>query len=1546
MPGPLPAPPTTRLSAERAALLARWSRGHRGPQTDAIPRRDSARPCVLSSAQERLWVIEQLLGASNAYNTIPEASLLTGPLDTELLERSLCEVVARQESLRTRFVIDQGRVAQLSEPSMAADLQVTDLRAVGDPMGEAWQRIEAARAHRFDLERGPLFSFQLFQVDDERYVFLSLMHHLISDGWSDDIFLREVVTCYEAFRAGAQPALPALPIQYSDYAEWQRQELATGKLADQLAYWRRQLADCPASLDLQIARPRPQQQRFTARTLPIEIAPEALAGLRALCHAEGTTIFMTVLAAIQVLLMRYSGEPDVTVGSPVAGRRKIETEHLIGCFINTLVLRGNLSGEPTFRELLARTKAMALAAYANQEVPFATVVDDLSPDRDMGRNPLFQVMFALQNSPSTELRLGDFTLSPLALDNGVAKFDITIDLREFNDALIGRVQFDSDLFDAQSCEMFNGHLSHLLSVVCQLADQRISDLPLMPPGELTRLLATWNATERQDRFTALHHRVERHASERADAIAIRAPDGQLSYGELDRRASQLASELHARGIGADAMVALCVERSCHLPVGIMGILKAGAGYVPLDVALPTERIEFIVSDAAAPVIVTQSHLVPRLGAHAAQIVIVDTLGPTPTPPPAPTVLPDSLAYVIYTSGSTGHPKGVMISHEAVTTMIESTLSETGIGPGDAVLQFATSSFDVSVLEIFAALCSGGSLVIAGADTVLNPAALTSLMRAEQVTAADIPPAMLERLPADQFGSLRIQFIGCEAFSGDLATRWQSPARRLINGYGPTEATVMMTLMELDRPYDRMPPIGFPMPNHQAYVLDDRVQPVAVGLVGELYIGGHGVARGYLRRPGLTASKFVPNPFTARPGARMYQTGDLVRYSPDGALNFVGRSDNQVKIRGYRIEIGEVEAALTACPGVQQAAVVTDGANAAKRLIAFVTAESGARLDREELRSRLAAQLPSYMVPQHIVPVPAIPLTASGKVDRNALRDRGVRTADFSPAQDEPATPLEKLLAGSVFANVLDVEHVDVHDSFFGLGGNSLQLVELQSRVKDLLSVEVPLRVLFDQSSVSQLADYLASNPQLAVVAPDTVAASEAPAGELGGRRDANAVPANTRRRPGAGDRVPLTEQQRRLWRQLTTSGTLDNKPLLVRSADPVDQARLRAAVNALTSRHDMLGMSFPGPASSPVQLMDAAAPALVTLLDVPDQAAAERAALEEITRGFDLVRGPLARVTTFRIAAADDVLAITLHPLVWDGWSRGIVVRELIAHYQEEDAEEPTQPWAGYAEYAQWQEAWLDGGGGETSVQFWLDRLDRMAPSPQLPGYRGARRSSSGSQALFALPDGLPEELWTLSRSSGVTLFSTLLAAFGVLTAAASGQEAVPVGVPFANRQRPGTAGIIGQFVNTLPVQTRIADDLDFRQLLSTTASAVADVYEHQELPFEVVTRRLLASGREIPGLPGITFNLMDGPPVHQAPAGLGLTALDLPTGRSDGEISLTVERRGTDLRGVLTCAADAYPDTDPAVLVRSFLSVLRTAAANPGVPVRELKIAARSALG
>jgi amino acid adenylation domain-containing protein len=1044
---------------------------------------------ALSFAQQRLWFFDQLEPGLSAYN-IPAAVRFQGPLNLAALERSLNEIVKRHESLRTTFGKVDGRPTQVIAPTLTIKLPVVDLRKLPASEQEAEvRRLVTAEAQRaFDLSQGPLIRCTVLRLGDEEHVGLLTMHHIISDGWSTGILVREVATLYVAFCAGGSSPLPALPIQYADFAHWQRQWLQGEVLETQIAYWKKQLANAPALIDLPTDHPRPAVQTFRGAHQSLVLPKHLQEGFKTLSRQEGVTLFMTLLAAFKVLLYRYTSQDDLIVGTPIANRNRLETEGLIGFFVNALVLRTDLSGNPSFRELLRRVREVCLGAYGHQDLPFDRLVEELHVKRDLSRNPLFQVMFVMHNAPLRTVELPGLTLSPVEGDSETAHFDLTLQIMDTEQGLTAAFVYNTDLFEAGTIARMLGNFQTLLEAMVADPEQRLSDLPLLTEAERQQLLVEWNSTKTDcPRDVCIHQLFEAQAERTPDVVAVVFEAEQLTYAELNRRANQLAHHLRALGVGPEVLVAICLERSLEMVIGLLGILKAGGAYVPLDPAYPKERLAFMLKDAQVPVLLTQERLVAGLPEHDTKVICLDsdweTIARENGENPGVSTLPENLAYVIYTSGSTGQPKGVLVSHHSIAGHCRNAQRYYELDSRDVVLQFASLSFDVSLEEILPTLIVGARLVIMGTN-VWHPAEFHRKISEFGLTVLNLPTAYWQELAREWAGVTelvpnirpRLFIVGGDTMLPNVLKLWQrTPVSsiRLLNAYGPTETTITATAFEVaPRPnenttYQRVP-IGRPFANRAIYILDRHDNPVPIGVPGHLHIGGEGLARGYLNQPELTAERFILDPFRTEPGARMYKTGDLARYRPDGNIEFLGRADDQVKIRGFRIELGEIETVLGQHPAVREAVVLArEDAPGEKRLVAYVVADSSA----DELRCFLKDKLPEYMVPAVVVLLEALPVTPNGKVDRRALPAPDRSRPDLEKAFVAPRDDIELQLA-RIWEEVLGVRPVGVRDNFFELGGHSLLAVRLFSLIEKRLGKKLPLTTVFQGATVEHLAGIL------------------------------------------------------------------------------------------------------------------------------------------------------------------------------------------------------------------------------------------------------------------------------------------------------------------------------------------------------------------------------------------------------------------------------------------------------------------------------------------
>ncbi|MBI4624601.1 MAG: amino acid adenylation domain-containing protein [Verrucomicrobia bacterium] len=1027
-----------------------------------------------TSAQQRIWFLEEFHPGSPLHN-VPVAVKIAGMLEVPAFERAINQVVQRHEILRTSFGRRRDALAQMVAPALAVPLPVRDLRGLPAAEREAHAlRIACDHARQpFDLGRLPLLRAQLLKLSDAEHIFVLTVHHMIFDGWSLNVFFRDIGVYYGG-RQGDQPLeLSALPIQYADFAVWQRAQLASG--GGSLEWWRRQLGGGPPPLELPTDRPRPAVSSYRGAVETLELPPRLHSKLAALSRRERATMFMTLLAAWQTLLHRYTGREAIAVGTPVAGRSLPETETLIGLFINTLVLRGDLSGNPTFRALLARVRETVLDALAHDDVPFDKLVEALHPERSVSHAPLVQVMFALEHAPLEAVPWPGLRLTQLELDSGTAKFDLTLYLVERAAGLTARLEYSTDIFDAATIRHLLGHYHVLLEGIAAEPERPLAALPLLTEIERHKLLVEWNDTRADyPRQQTVADLFAAQAACRPQTIAVIDHRRWTTYRELDGHANQLARFLRRNGVGRGTLVGICVDRSVAMLVGLLGILKAGGAYVPLDPAFPRERLAWMMEDSQAPVIVTEKPRLETLPPTQARCIRLDEQWPEivrescePLPAGAG---PGDLAYVLYTSGSTGKPKGVAIPHRAVVNFLHSMQLRPGLTSADRLLAVTTLSFDIAALELFLPLAVGGCVVLATREEAADATRLAEKISASGATVMQATPATWRMLLDSGWTgakSLRI-FCGGEALPRALADRLLTHGAELWNLYGPTETTIWSSVAKVEAGA-RPVVIGRPIANTQLHVLDAHLQLVPVGAPGELFIGGDGLARGYVNRPELTAERFLPDPFSTVPGARLYRTGDLARRRPDGEIELLGRADHQVKLRGFRIELGEIETVLRELPAVSDAVVVArEDAPGDKRLVAYFIAAATPAPGAAELRELLGKKLPDYMVPSAFVPLERLPLTPNGKIDRRALPAPALDRMRIETSFVAPQAGVEQTIA-AVWEEVLSVKRPGANDNFFDLGGHSLNVVQVQGRLRERLGREVPLLGFFQHPTIRSLA---------------------------------------------------------------------------------------------------------------------------------------------------------------------------------------------------------------------------------------------------------------------------------------------------------------------------------------------------------------------------------------------------------------------------------------------------------------------------------------------
>ncbi|WP_041199104.1 non-ribosomal peptide synthetase [Burkholderia pseudomallei] len=1500
---------------------------------------------ALSLAQQRLWFLTQLEGVSEAYH-MSGAVRLDGPLNREVLQRALNRIVMRHEALRTCFVREEGEPIQVIQPHADLTVSYHDLREAESIRHEAGNREQRAKnlsqAHAsapFDLSRDLPVRVLLLQLADEAHVVQVVMHHIASDGWSVGVFLQELSALYGSFIAEQGDPLAPLPLQYADYAAWQRRWLASGQLEKQGAFWQTNLSGAPTLLELPTDRPRPPKQSHAGASVEVKLGAALSERVKRLSQRHGVTPYMTLLSSWAAVLSRLSGQEEVVIGSPVAGRNRTEVEALIGFFVNTLALRLDLSSEPTVGELLKRTKAQVLSAQAHQDLPFDQVVERVKPPRSTAHPPLFQVMFVWQNMPAGELTIPGLTIRAVETPLQTAQFELTLSLQEAGDDIVGHLNYASALFDESTVRRYVTYWCRLLEgMTAGSANVSVARLPLLDEAERKQVVYEWNATERDYPIEqCIHQLFEAQVDRKPEAIALTFEGQRLSYAELNARANRLAHYLQGRGVGPDRLVALCAERGIEMVVGLLAILKAGGAYVPLDPAYASDRLRGIVQDSQPALVLADAVGRAALGELYGALPVIDletdALRWREMPATNPEVASQHvhhLAYVIYTSGSTGRPKGVMVEHAQVVRLFGATQAWFGFDERDVWTLFHSYGFDFSVWELWGALLHGGRLVIVPTEVTRTPSAFFALLCAEGVTVLNQTPSAFQALMSAQeereeaagnieranvvAHRLRYVIFGGEALEPRTLASWYArhgERTQLVNMYGITETTVHVTYCAL-RAEDAMrlgaSPIGVRIPDLQLYVLDDRREPVPMGVTGELYVGGAGVARGYLNRPELTRERFIDDPFVA--GGRLYKTGDLARWRTDGSLEYLGRNDFQVKIRGFRIELGEIEAQLAKVTGVREVVVLArDSAadtdqnadlnasatanSSEKRLVAYYTGDA----DVTALRAQAAQHLPSYMVPSAYVRLDAWPLTPNGKLDRRALpapADDAYARAEY----EAPQGAKEEALA-AIWRELLHVERVSRHDNFFELGGHSLLAVQLVSRLRQALSVEVALGTVFDAPVLSALASRLDDNT--AEVLPPIPLA------------------------PRDG-RIALSLAQQRLWFLTQLEGVSEAYHMsgAVRLDGPLNREVLQRALNRIVMRHEALRTCFVREKGEPIQVIQPHADLTMSYHDLREAESIRHEAgnLEQRAKDlsqahasapFDLSRDLPVRVLLLQLADEAHVVQVVMHHIASDGWSVGVFLQELSALYGSFIAEQddPLAPLPlQYADYAAWQRRWLASGQLEKQGAFWQTNLSGAPTLLELPTDRPRppKQSHAGASVEVKLGAALSERVKRLSQRHGVTPYMTLLSSWAAVLSRLSGQEEVVIGSPVAGRNRTEVEALIGFFVNTLALRLDLSSEPTVGELLKRTKAQVLSAQAHQDLPFDQVVERVKPPRSTAhPPLFQVMFVWQNAHEGSLQIPGLRLSTWGDPLTMAPFELTLAVREHQDDIACTLTYATSLF---------------------------------------
>jgi len=1403
------------LSPEkRELLLQQLNKNRDASQTRIKPQSRESNAFPLSFAQQRLWFLNQFEPDSASYN-LPRAVRLTGSLNLAALEQSFNEIIRRHEVLRTTFAYADGQPLQLISPALTLTLPVINLSAWSEAEREAEvRRLSLEESQQpFNLAQGPLLRITLLRLSEEEHVVLLTMHHIVSDAWSTGVLIRELAALYDAFSQGNPSPLPQLPIQYADFAYWQRQWLQGEILASQLAYWKQQLGDrLPLPiLQLPTDHSRSAIQTFRGATQSFELSPTLSQALKVLSQREGVTLFMTLLAAFKTLLYRYSGQEDILVGSPIANRNRAEIEGLIGFFVNTLVLRTVLSGNLSFKTLLGRVREVALGAYTHQDLPFEKLVEELQPERDLSHTALFQVMFILQNAPMASLDLPGLTLRPLDIGSGTAKFDLTLYMMDTEQGLLGALEYNTDLFDACTITRMLGHFSTLLEGIVANPEERLSDLPILTEYERHQLLVGFNQHQIQNCNCikqCIHQLFETQVEQTPDAVAVIFEDQQLTYQELNRRANQLAHYLQKLGVEPEVLVGICVERSLDMVVGLLGILKAGGAYVPLDPAYPKERLAFILQDAQVSVLLTQQLL--DFGLELPTVVYLDTewesIAQHSADNPIRGAAADNLAYVIYTSGSTGKPKGVQISHGAVINFLKSMCLTLELTDQDILLAVTTITFDIAALELYLPLIVGARVVVASREVATDGVQLLAQLMKSGATTMQATPATWRMLvkagwhPSHQ--SLKI-LCGGEALPQNLAEQLLQRSASLWNLYGPTETTIWSAAY-LVRPEDSGVLIGQAIANTQIYVLDECIQPVPIGVAGEMYISGAGLARGYLNRPELSAERFIPNPLSTNSGVRLYKTGDLARYLPNGQLEYLGRIDHQVKIRGFRIELGEIEAVLGQHPKVRETVVLArEDVPGDKRLVAYIVSNQEQTPSVSDLRSWLQEKLPEYMVPAAFVFLQALPLTSNGKVDRRALPAPNTARPDLESNFVAPRTVEQKVLA-DIWAKVLGIEKVGIYNNFFALGGDSIRSIQVRAYAQEQ-GLRFSLQQLFQHQTIHALVREIssaeASTSLTQPVQPFSLICDE----------DRLRLP------DGIEDAYPLSMLQAGMLfhSEYNLDAAIYHNVTSFHLQATLDLEKLQIAVQQLAARHLVLRTSFDlSHFSEPLQLVHQVVHIPLQVEDLHHLAVAEQEEAiaswiaAEKSRKFDWTKPPLLRFQIHRRSEQTFQFSFTEHHAILDGWSVASMLTELFEHYFSlvNEAVYPGSP-PPITTFRDFVALERNAIASEECRCYWTEKLNNSSLT-KLPRWHSFQRIADAQHVCrhqVPISSEVSEGLKQLAQSAGVPLKSVLLATHLRVLSQLSGQSDILTGL-VANSRPEEMDGerVLGLFLNTLPFRLKL----------------------------------------------------------------------------------------------------------------------------------------------
>ena len=1506
-----------------------------------IPKAPDSQEPVLSFAQQRMWFLDQLEGGegttSGGHYNMPFALRLRGNLDHAALERTFSAISERHEAMRSLFPSHEGEPRLLIQAPTNLTIEVLDLGDEEQPLEAARLRVFATIGTPFDLATGPLLRLELMRLDKNDHILCMVLHHIISDGWSSGVLVNELTRLYNYYhteKPGEPFPLPELELQYSDFAHWQRGRLTGQVRENQISYWKKKLAGIPSLHGLPTDRPRPRMLSYRGTSAPVLLEADLTLELEQLARDSGVSLFMLLQAAFATLLHRYSGDTDLCIGTPIANRNHKQLEPLIGLFVNTLVMRNDLSGDPRFCDFLARVSTRALEAYGHQDIPFEQVLENLHLERTLSYSPVFQIMFAMGNTPSAELNLPELSLSPVSFGMETAKFDLNLSLNLRGDRIAGGLEYSTDLFDRTTIDRMINHLSLLLTSIVGNPQERLSRLRLLDADERDLMLHTWNDTQRPGPGRdCIHQLFELQVARTPHALAMvdETTGTSYSYRELNQWAEELAAVLRFEGVTTWTRVGLMVERSAQMIAGIYAILKAGGAYVPIDPNYPRERIAFILEDCEAPVLLSKRVWSNNLPVGMTRVLFLEETLPTVNNPATPVrVEGDHLIYIIYTSGSTGQPKGAGVTHQSFTNMVHWFISDFALGISDRVLLTSSVSFDLTQKNMYAPLLVGGTLHLAPPPPY-DPTQITELVARRAITWLNCTPSAFYPLIEDsgpgwetRLSSLRWLFLGGEPISIVRLKKWlilDNTDAVVVNTYGPTECTDISNFNPMYEPLqflDKATPIGRPVYNVGLLVLDRQLGLLPLGGQGELCIYGASVGTGYLGDTRLTAAKFLPNPYSDVAGDRLYRTGDLVRYLPDSNIVFLGRIDHQVKIRGFRIEMGEVEAALIKMDSVLEAVAMIreDGDN--KLLVAYVQLQEG--YEWPDFRTVLSDALPEHMIPGRFVVLDAFALTPSGKVDRKALPAVGpsVQSEDDTAPRD----PNEETIA-AIWAEILSVERVGIFANFFKLGGHSLLATRVVSRICESFSASIPLQAIFEEPTVAGLAQ------------------------RVGAAKGARSTPIPLLARDPEGTRLPLSFAQERLWflYRLEGPSATYNIPLALRLRGTLDVGLMAGCYSEMVRRHETLRTCFPNDSEMPLQLI--AAPGEVTLpvIDLRDLAVPVREALlaevveRDGLRRFYLEKLPLLSLTLLRLKDNEFALLMNMHHIISDGWSMSLFAQDLVTLYGALASNKPAPPELAvqYGDYAVWQRQWLEDGVMEQQLDYWRRQLGGEQAPLAMPTdrVRPAVRSFKGADLRVFLEAGPAQNLRHFSSQEEGTLFMTLLATFYLLLQRHTGQDQISVGTPIAGRTRMETEALIGFFLNTLVLRADLSGNPSFREFFQQVRAITVEAYNNQDVPFEKLLE-VLRPERDPSRTPlfQVLFNMLNLPESEAELSDLKLEALKSPDIGAKFDLTFYITEAENGVVLSLHYNADLFNEQRMREFLDQYLLLLGQVGDTPDLPI------------